>query len=62
MPKITQPKKTQKYSQGFKTKAVQLSLFSGVKVKDVTRTLIKDLMKDTGFLKLPFIGILVIMG
>ena len=39
MPKTTQPKKTQKYSEEFKSKAVQLSLFSDVKVKDVAKKL-----------------------
>ncbi len=39
MPKTTQPKKTQKYSQEFKSKAVQMSLFIDVKVKDVAKTL-----------------------
>lgn len=39
MPKTTQPKKTQKYSEEFKSKAVQLSLFTDVKVKDVAKAL-----------------------
>ena len=39
MPKTTQAKKTQKYSEEFKSKAVQLSLFSDVKVKDVAKML-----------------------
>jgi transposase len=39
MPKMLHPKKTQKYSQEFKSKAVQLSLFPDVKVKDVAKTL-----------------------
>lgn len=39
MPKMLHPKKTQKYSEEFKSKAVQLSLFSDVKIKDVAKTL-----------------------
>jgi transposase len=39
MAKMLAPKKTQKYSEEFKSKAVQLSLFNDVKVKDVAKTL-----------------------
>ncbi len=39
MPKHTQPRKTWKYSNEFKVKAVQLSLLPDVQVKDVATTL-----------------------
>jgi transposase len=39
MPKYNQPRKTWKYSNEFKVKAVQLSLLSNVQVKDVADTL-----------------------
>jgi len=39
MPKYQQHKKTLKYSNEFKAKAVQLSLMSGVQVKEVAETL-----------------------
>lgn len=39
MPRYTQHKKTHRYSNEFKTKAVQLSLMEGVQVQEVARTL-----------------------
>ena len=39
MPKSSQPRKTWKYSNEFKAKAVQLSLMDGVQVKAVAETL-----------------------
>lgn len=39
MPRYTQHKKTHRYSNEFKTKAVQLSLMDGVAVQAVARTL-----------------------
>lgn len=39
MPRPTQPKKTNRYSNEFKTKAVQLSLLKGVAVQLVAQTL-----------------------
>ncbi len=38
MAKMLAPKKTQKYSQEFKSKAIQLRLFRDVKVKYVAKT------------------------
>lgn len=39
MPKYTQPRKTWKYSNEFKVKAVQLSLIEGIQVQEVANTL-----------------------
>jgi len=39
MPRYTQPRKTWRYTQEFKAKAVQLSLIDGVQVKAVAETL-----------------------
>ena len=39
MPKYNNPRKTWHYTNEFKTKAVQLSLLDGVKVKEVAETL-----------------------
>ena len=39
MPKVNNPRKTWKYGNDFKVKAVQLSLEDGVQVKDVARSL-----------------------
>ena len=39
MPRYTQHKKTHRYSNEFKTKAVQLSLMDGVQVQTVAETL-----------------------
>ena len=39
MPKYTKHKKTNRYSNTFKTKAVQLSLMEGVQVQAVAKTL-----------------------
>ena len=39
MPKYNNPRKTWHYTNEFKTKAVQLSLLEGVKVKEVAETL-----------------------
>lgn len=39
MPKSNQPRKTWKYSEEFKAKAVQLSLMDGIQVKAVAETL-----------------------
>ena len=39
MPKYKQHKKTNRYSNEFKTKAVQLSLMDGVQVQAVAKTL-----------------------
>ncbi len=39
MPRFTKHRKTKKYSNEFKTKAVQLSLLDGVQVKEVATTL-----------------------
>jgi transposase len=39
MPRYHQHKKTNRYSNEFKTKAVQLSLMDGVQVQEVARTL-----------------------
>jgi len=39
MPRYTQHKKTHRYSNEFKTKAVQLSLLDGVEVQAVAKTL-----------------------
>lgn len=39
MPKSNQPRKTWRYSEEFKTKAVRLSLMDGVQVQEVARTL-----------------------
>ncbi len=39
MPKYNQPRKTWRYSDTFKVKAVQLSLLDGVQVKAVAETL-----------------------
>ena len=39
MPKSTKPKKTWRYSNDFKVKAVQLSLLEGTQVKAVAETL-----------------------
>ena len=39
MPRYTQAKKTNRYSNEFKAKAVQLSLMKGVEVQAVARTL-----------------------
>ena len=39
MPKYNNPRKTWRYPDDFKSKAVQLSLLSGVRVKEVARTL-----------------------
>lgn len=39
MPKSNQPRKTWRYTEEFKAKAVQLSLMEGVEVQEVARTL-----------------------
>ena len=39
MPRAKNPRRTNKYSQEFKSKAVQLSLLKGIEVQDVARTL-----------------------
>lgn len=39
MPKSKQPRKTLRYSEEFKAKAVRLSLMDGVQVQEVARTL-----------------------
>ena len=39
MPKMNNPRRTWKYKNEFKIKAVQLSLEAGVQVKDVTKLL-----------------------
>jgi len=39
MPRYNNPKKTNRYTQEFKTKAVQLSHLKGVQVKDVAHAL-----------------------
>lgn len=39
MPKSNQPRKTWRYSEEFKVKAVQLSLMDGVQVQEVAQTL-----------------------
>lgn len=39
MPRYTKPRRTWKYTEEFKAKAVQLSLMDGVQVKDVAETL-----------------------
>jgi len=39
MPRYNNPKKTSKYPNEFKVKAVQLSLLDGIRVKEVAQTL-----------------------
>ena len=39
MPRYTQPRKTWRYTEEFKAKAVQLSLLEGVQVQEVAQTL-----------------------
>ena len=39
MPKYNNPRKTWRYPDDFKSKAVQLSLLSGIRVKEVAKTL-----------------------
>ena len=39
MPRYTKPRRTWKYTEEFKTKAVQLSLMDGIQVKTVAETL-----------------------
>lgn len=39
MPRYNNPRKTWRYSNEFKAKAVQLSLMEGVQVQDVAKTL-----------------------
>jgi len=39
MPRCNQPRKTWRYDEEFKVKAVQLSLLDGIQVKEVAATL-----------------------